>query len=288
MFTRRDLEGTDTEFEGATFVASPMQVWNARLLKKTVDRNGFELVEDSPVDSQLNFLDYSQVVNKYYPHCEALLKDKLGPGVAVVKAFDHNIRSNQGFGRELQNTNAKVQGPGGMVHADYTRVSAPRRLQQLSEAPKANDVLQQAESVLDRQLVEDALEGKRRYVLVNVWRNISPVPVQQAPLACIDASTVAFEDLRTFQIHYKDRVGENYFCCPSDAHQWCYYPSMTRDEALLLKQWDSEGGVAQGQSIDDKVSSFTVHSAFLDPTASSNAPPRESIETRCVVIWDAV
>lgn len=58
------------------------------------------------------------------------------------------------------------------------------------------------------------------------------------------------------------------------------------DEALLLKQWDSCGDFAQGKAIDSALSTMTVHSAFMDPTPQQDAAPRESVEVRCVVIWD--
>ena len=36
-------------------------------------------------------------------------------------------------------------------------------------------------------------------------------PVEINPLALCDASTVSPQDLVVFEIHYADRVGENYF-----------------------------------------------------------------------------
>ena len=66
---------------------------------------------------------------------------------------------------------------------------------------------------------------------------------------------------------------------------------MTMEESLLLKQWDSKGGVASGAksdngtSDDDGLSTFTIHSAFLDPTRP-DFPHRKSIEVRCVVTWE--
>jgi hypothetical protein len=147
-------------------------------------------------------------------------------------------------------------------------------------------------------MVQEALDGKRRFAFVNVWRNIDPEnPVKDCPLACVDASTSAIRDLRVFKIHYVDRVGENYFVCPSPSnseqnkqHAWYYYPEMTIGEALLLKQWDSRGGIANGSEADDELgsrpSTFTIHSAFIDPSCSQNAPPRVSIEVRCVVLWE--
>ena len=61
---------------------------------------------------------------------------------------------------------------------------------------------------------------------------------------------------------------------------------MKIDEAMLIKQWDSHGGIAKGMDMDQEgLSTFAIHSSFLDPTASADVK-RESIEVRCCVIWD--
>jgi hypothetical protein len=61
------------------------------------------------------------------------------------------------------------------------------------------------------------------------------------------------------------------------AHEWFYFPQMKRDEAMVFKVFDTD------QSVPTK---FTAHSAFDHPNTSSNAPPRESIETRIFAFWD--
>lgn len=293
--TRRDLQGSDDGLDGAEFVPSTVTVWNGRNLIKTLHTSGFELVPSDISSLDVDFINQTDVVENYYPHVEEFLtsfltkNDNLKNVQVVVVAFDHNVRSNQGAGKtRIKNGgSATVQNPAGLVHADYTKISAPRRLEQLGETTRSiNDVRQQS-SMLDSNAVQEALSGKRRFAFINVWRNIAKEPVQQMPLACIDATTVdTATDLRTFQIHYADRVGENYLCCPSPQHTWCYFPLMTRNEALLLKQWDSSGDVARGNDADRDLSTMTVHSAFMDPTSLPDAPPRESIEVRCVVIWD--
>jgi len=48
---------------------------------------------------------------------------------------------------------------------------------------------------------------------------------------------------------------------------------MTRDEVLLLKVFDSA---------DDRAK-WTAHSAFVNPDAPPDAPPRESIEVRTLL-----
>ena len=51
------------------------------------------------------------------------------------------------------------------------------------------------------------------------------------------------------------------------------------NEALLFKTFDSE---------TDGRARFTVHSSFADPGAPVDAPPRESIETRCLLFFQAL
>lgn len=125
-----------------------------------------------------------------------------------------------------------------------------------------------------------------------MWRNIAFEPVATRPLALCDASSVRPDDLVVFEIHYSDRIGENYFARHRDGHRWYYYPGLTRDEALLLKQWDSAGplartnGVHSDASDSDAPCTFCFHSAFEDPTSADDAPERWSIEVRCVALYD--
>jgi hypothetical protein len=299
---------------------------------------GFDIVE-SKLPSHLysmDFLDSWQVVNQYYPTCESLVKDYLESqfmndnhhnhhhdnvipnkqNLCFVKAFDHNIRIQQDSSsptvvskkdRILKNGGgSKVQHPIAVVHGDYTHISAPRRVQQLGEPPKTNDVLRLIRnhtmdsssssssssrtcdtSLLSQNVVRDILEGKKRYSIINVWRSIDKEHVVSSfPLACCDTRTVRKDDLRTLQIHYSDRIGENYLVTHEDRHKWMYFPSMNFEEALLIKQWDSHGGIANGKISDDgSTSTFAIHSAFQTPL-TSDGRPRQSIEVRCLCVWE--
>ena len=79
--------------------------------------------------------------------------------------------------------------------------------------------------------------GEGRFALINVWRNIAREPVAVHPLALCDAATVHPDDLVVFEVYYSDRTGENYLAKHSDGHRWYFYPAMTPEEALLIKQW---------------------------------------------------
>mmetsp|Transcript_34681 Transcript_34681/g.80962 ORF Transcript_34681/g.80962 Transcript_34681/m.80962 type:complete len:334 (+) Transcript_34681:70-1071(+) len=293
--TYRDLLGSDGEFFGVNPVATEVSVLDARDKGMTLDKNGFEIFQHQW--SHVDYYDNSEVLMKYYPEVEALVRRCTG--ASKVVAFDHNIRSKskKTSGEKLVHGNA-VQEPlityG--VHNDYTVTSAPLRVRQLAQPPKVNDTLRPrlgATPAIDPEEVDSLLEG--RWMLINVWRNISEAPVQKFPLGFCDSQTTSMDDLVTFEIRYKDRTGENYFARHSKQHQWYYFPQATRDEAVLLKVWDSRGkdvvaqmpGKSKESASPDKLveANFVLHSAFVDPNSPEGAPDRESIEIRTAAFF---
>ena len=61
-------------------------------------------------------------------------------------------------------------------------------------------------------------------------------------------------------------------------HRWFYFPQMQRNEALLIKCFDSA---------EKDLARFTAHTAFDDPTSQPDAPRHESIELRTLVFYAA-
>ena len=185
--------------------------------------------------------------------------------------------------------------PEHITHGDYTLLSAPERLRMLAEPPSMTDTMREfvepGQGLLEPELVDRGLASDGRFAIINVWRNIAHEPVAVHPLALCDAQTVRPEDLVVFELHYPDRVGENYFSKHASRHRWYYYPEMTRDEALLIKQWDSAGTLARSDGAradaDDQAApcTFNFHSAFTDPSTPQDGPDRWSIEVRCLVVY---
>ena len=295
VLTKRDADGSDGGFIGVNLEPLMVDVIDARDAQqaKTCERNGFELIDAPLTDSSLDFFDHAAVLQRYYPECERLVSAATG---ARAYAFDHNLRSAEGKSSNRRISGGQtVQGPAKVVHGDYTLVSAPQRLRDLGEPPKLNDTYRDlvpaGESLIDAAGLASAFAPDGRFAIINVWRNITLDPVQINPLALCDGQTVNSEDLVTFEIHYADRIGENYFAKHAAGHRFYYFPLLTRDEALLIKQWDSAGALArsQGQQPDssepDGPCTFSFHSAFDDPAAPADAPDRLSIEVRCMVIY---
>ena len=301
VFTRRDRDGNDAGYEGVVTEELTVAIGDARSLeggrRRTLDVHGFELLDRPLARPDLDFYNHEQVVRDYYPECEAILRE--ATGAARVRAFDHNIRSTAGNegGRRIRD-GQQVQAPAHLVHGDYTLTSGPQRLRDLAMPPGVNDtlrsVLAEGEALLDRAMVDRALEDGGRFAIVNIWRNIDTEPVESQPLALCDGRTVEPDELIVFEIRYRDRTGENYFAKHAPRHGWWWYPAMTRDEALLIKQWDGAGGLARsGGAWGDAASggdrdpcTFSFHTAFKDPATPHDARDRQSIEVRCVLLYD--
>jgi hypothetical protein len=86
-------------------------------------------------------------------------------------------------------------------------------------------------------------------------------------------------DLVASDLVFPDRIGETYAVTYNPGQRWFYAPGMLPSEALLLKCYDSA---------DDGRARFAPHSAFTDPAAPADAPPRQSIELRCLVFGGTI
>jgi len=218
----------------------------------SLDREGFSLVHHDTAVT--DFYDDEEVKAIYYPEVERTLKVATGADRVLITG---HITRRRVPGAE--NSWTSIRQPLARVHVDNTARSGPQRLRDL--------------------LLEDAEELLRgRVQIVNLWRPIRG-PVKDSPLAVCDANSVSFGDLVPSDlIIAPHRVSETYLLSYNSAHRWFYVPEMGVDEALLLKCFDSK---------TDGRARFTPHSAFTDPTAPADAPPRESIEVRTLVFHQA-
>lgn len=223
-----------------------MAIHDARQMARpaSLDVEGFSLVE-AP-SAVTTYLDEDQVTTVYYPEVIKLLKAQTGAREVFI--FDHTVRIQDQAKREKSGTRLPVP----MAHNDYTEKSAPQRVRDMLSADKAEDVLAQ------------------RYAFVNVWRSIGESAERQ-PLASADARTVAPSDHVKTDLIYPHRSGEIYQTAYNPNQRWYYYPNMTRDEAMLLKVFDSA---------QDGRARYSAHGAFDNPRVGDDTPARESIEVR--------
>jgi len=217
----------------------------------TLDEQGFAVLRHR--SAVRDFQDEAEIRGTYYPEAEALLKRVTGASRVFI--FDHTLRRHI---PGAQDDRKGVRQPARHVHVDHTARSGPQRVRDL--------IPENAEALL-----------QGRVQIVNLWRPIRG-PVLDAPLALADASSVAPQDLIPSDLVYRDRIGETYSVTHSPRHRWFYLSRMQPDEAFLIKCYDSK---------TDGRARFAPHTAFTDPSAPADAPPRESIELRTLVFHPA-
>lgn len=218
----------------------------------TLDREGFAVLHHA--SAVRDFYDEDELRRVYYGEAERLIA--AATGAKKVFVFDHTLR------RRVPGAQDRAPGaprqPATGVHVDHTEKSGPQRVRDFF-GDEADELL------------------RGRVQVINLWRPIRG-PLQDAPLAVCDATTVAPDDLVPADLVYRDRVGETYGVTYNPAHRWYYVPDMQPDEALLLKCYNSA---------TDGRARFAPHTAFEDPTAPADKLPRESIELRTLVFHEA-
>ncbi len=154
--------------------------------------------------------------------------------------------------------------------------------------PAANKPAHSVHVDFDRKTLAGFLLGMRpddgeallnkRFSNINLWRGLAPV--ERTPLAVCEGTSIAPGDLRTGLIRLTPEEpgpsmsGFNIAWSPD--HRWWCYPHMTPDEVLLFRIYNSD---------PDRVQRV-AHTAFDDPTAAANAPPRRSLEIRTLAFFE--
>ncbi|HEY9699452.1 MAG TPA: CmcJ/NvfI family oxidoreductase [Trichocoleus sp.] len=235
--------------QGGTYEARVLPIHNARSIAPSLslDREGFAFV--SHCTAVQNFDDRDEVERVYYPEATEIVRK--ATGATNVMVFDHMIRKDGQVG---------VKQPVKSVHNDFTTKSVYVRARK---------------ELVSRNWDNPDELLQQRFAVVNVWRPIVE-PVQALPLAVCDAQSIAATDWVPTDIVYRDRVGETYAVAYNPMHRWFYFPQMRRDEAILIKCFDSA---------TDGRARFAAHSAFDDPTTQPDAPSRQSIELRTLVFY---
>ena len=113
----------------------------------------------------------------------------------------------------------------------------------------------------------------------NDVRSINDDPVVDNHLCLADPASIAFPDDLVMREQYaRDKDIGDYNILQygltdrnTHRHRWYYFPHITRQEAILHKQYDSDPSVP---------GRFCFHAASPDPDAPKNIPARASMEVR--------
>jgi len=229
--------------------------------KESLDRSGFAYLSAPSVEK--DFEDEEKIKGAYYEESMNYIKKVTGATRAVI--FDHTIRHHRPD--DTENTPNSRQ-PAALVHVDQTPAAALRRVSM--HLPAAD--------------VPSLTAPGKRFQIINFWRPIHH-PAWDFPLALCDFVTVRTGedggeggDLVPMTLHFAERDGETFAVRHNETHRWKYLSGITPDEVALIKCFDSVR--------DGSVSTFTPHTAFIDPTTPKDSPLRESIELRALVFYD--
>lgn len=235
--------------------ARPMRIEDLRGDNASLNEEGFTLATHKSAIK--NFRDDAEVGRVYSGEIEKLIQEMTG--AAKVLATGTVLR----FGERSPEYGSRVNTrPARFAHVDFTPVSMP--------------------PLLDRQLQASGFRPRpgQRYEGFNIWRVISDPP-QDVPLALCDLRTTQPSDYVAADAVF-DPPGqpewsfEGYVVKYSAKHRWCFFSDMTRDEALIFRNYNS----------DPAWPTPVPHVAFDDLRVGPSTPPRASIEIRAFAFFD--
>lgn len=221
----------------------------------SVESTGFTLIQ-APTKTT-DWKDISHVRDIYLPELQQII-EKTFEGSEISHAFFWNPMHR---GEKL--TPAKEEGVtptasvAGAVHID-TDVGAYEDGESLLRLIEKNRI--DTDSFPRDELIA-ALQAGRRFAIVNLWRNIAPVPVARAPMAVL---ATRYEGPGAFPKAVHDLTRS----------RWYTFPEMKPDELLMFLQYDR----------DSSKTSDLWHCA-LKGFGDASAPPRQSFDLRCFIVF---
>lgn len=228
-----------------------IRVENARPLQAAgeidLERSGYMLTTHQ---TQIkDFRDEAEVAKVYYPEMERLVEKTTGAAKAFVRS--HLVRTETPV--DFNDGYARF------VHCDYNM----QRLKEMSE-----------EVLADHGVTPDP---NWIYVWFNTWQPFDNAAINN-PLAFCDWQSLPADDVIDY--FYTGRNRDSLVAAPvyNPEHRWRYFPDMTTDEILLFKQLDGRPG-------DRSV--YCPHTSFDVPDTPEDAPPRRSIESRILAVFEA-
>ena len=224
---------------------------DARAGRPSLDVEGFCLLEHH---ASVNLESKRAVLCAYGAEMERLIRDLTG--AAKVSAASMGVLRVV----EASCPTGVVHRPVRFVHGDCTDESATQLLRR-------------------RFSGEVELRPGCRRAIYHVWRSLT-APPQDAPLALCDGRTievhdcVAAETILDFPGSRSGRTEATLYRY-NTRQQWYYFPDMSRDEVVVLKDFDS----------DARYVSRVPHTAFDDPNCPAHVPARVSLDLQLFAIF---
>lgn len=203
----------------------------------------------------------------YFPEVEGLIRKHLVPNHHVTVRQRRSQAIRRGAGQEKQ------YAP--LVHSDFGQT--PDEIANNIAAHK-NDFF----SWLWK--TSYSIPFVSRTCMFNFWRTTKMKgPLEHMPMALCLPSSVRQEDLVRSgleNITKSGRITTQMSLRYNPNQKWFWYPNMTHDEVLVFKSFD-----CRKEDNDSPLWRNVFHTAFVNPDASEDCEPRQSIDHRPVVTF---
>ncbi|MDH4110054.1 MAG: hypothetical protein OEW35_17340 [Gammaproteobacteria bacterium] len=273
-FVNRRFVAPGREVNTGSYETHRVRIRDGRSIRDhfTLDTHGFVVTDHR--SAVRDFTDTGQIEAIYPAETAELVRRLTGADRVIVRGWmtrtsgDLEARQRQTVGYTHQ---GGVQPPAAEAHVDFTAETAER---------------------VARATYESEFPGEapfRRFISSSLWRCYSEPP-QDWPIAVCDARSVGPDEGTPNALVVVDEIPDpETMLGPlpagrppmtadvfryNPAHRWWYFSAMHRDEALLLKFYDSGKGIARR----------VPHTAFRD-RSFPEARVRESIEVRTLAYF---
>lgn len=246
--------------------------------REMLSENGLALIK-SPIRMQrIDWSNVNDVRESYLPELERILVCNLFASHKIFSCcFWNPMLRGEGLKISRNEGGTSTANIASLVHID-TDVGAYESIDELLNAVDKNKVEYTSTAVTDFNVKEMAslINEKKRFAIINFWRNIDDEPVSSAPLAIL--STRYNED------EHQHRLSGLPNSRP-DMKQSRYYvfPLATKDEVIVFYQYDRNA----------KQTSDMWHCAIKPQQQQhhgvgneESTRPRRSFDIRAMVVFD--
>ncbi|KAI0139027.1 hypothetical protein F4776DRAFT_617774 [Hypoxylon sp. NC0597] len=248
-----DIKTTNVEWD-----TQPVTVYSMRNKDNiSLEKTGFCYVEHESKYIPNLGVD-ADIITEYRKESEELLRSLFN--AEFVHCYDCKIRKNTPMTLEKYDPSDPflVEEVAVGAHVDISLDTIPRLLK----------------NVLNEDQLATFFRPGYRFRLINTWRSILP-ECEDRPLALCDYSSTDANDLVATDRVYPKWNQEIYYLKYNKNQRWYWLPNQRSNEPFLFMTYDSHSG---------SNARYCPHVSIENPMALSHAPPRESIETRNLVI----
>lgn len=211
--------------------------------KENILDNGLAILTSSLGEEEIDWSQLEHIQMHYIPELEKIIHDLFSPSQILNHYFWNPMVRGEEYqiSREKTRSNTPTASIARLVHID-TDIGA-FDMSDLLDIIEKNKILNsptfprpgiQKHSVETMaEVIDYILHKKKRFVILNFWRNISDSPVSTAPLAILSTKYDNHDTLPKTLVPCFPNVSPN-----MKDSKWYIFPNATKDEVIVFYQYD--------------------------------------------------